>query len=105
VGGVELSELVGEPAAGRVFGQAMPGIADARGSGQVRLDAIACYGAVLADELAAGAEPESIDAEIELCAPAHPARRRSFATARCLGASPAGELQASIIRPGRPDAA
>jgi acyl-ACP thioesterase len=39
---VELTELVPAPAAGRVFERAMrPGIADATGSGRVRLDAIA----------------------------------------------------------------
>jgi acyl-ACP thioesterase len=42
VGGIELTELVSEPASGRVFERAMrPGIADATGSGRVRLDAIA----------------------------------------------------------------
>jgi hypothetical protein len=42
VGGVELTELALEPAAARVFGQAVgPGIADATGSGRVSLDAIA----------------------------------------------------------------
>ena len=42
MGGAELTELVGELAAGRVFGHAIrPGIADATGSGRVRVDAIA----------------------------------------------------------------
>jgi len=42
VGEVDLTELVPEPAEGRVFGRAMrPGIADATESGRVRLDAIA----------------------------------------------------------------
>ena len=40
--GVELTELVAEPEAGRVFEQRiMPGIVDANGGGRVRLDAIA----------------------------------------------------------------
>jgi acyl-ACP thioesterase len=42
MGAVELTELVPAPAAGRAFEQGMrPGIADATGSGRVRLDAIA----------------------------------------------------------------
>jgi acyl-ACP thioesterase len=42
MGVVELTELVPTPAEGRVFEQALrPGIADATGSGRVRLDAIA----------------------------------------------------------------
>jgi len=42
VSGVELSELVPEPASGRVFERTIrPGIADVTGSGRARLDAIA----------------------------------------------------------------
>jgi acyl-ACP thioesterase len=60
---VELAELVGEPASGRVFERTlMPGIADGLGNGRIRLDAIARWlqDVAYADLLDAGFEQEGI---------------------------------------------
>ena len=60
---MQLTELVGEPATGRIFEQAlMPGIADADGGGRVRLDAIARWlqDVAYADLLDAGFDEQGV---------------------------------------------